>query len=204
MSTPRVSVVIPVFNAGDYLADALRSVARQTYRDLEVVLVDDGLSTGASMFAAIEAIRDRDAEKIIVAVPAAPESTIRELRAMVDEVVCATMPRPFSAVSASFWNFQQVTDDDVLELLAKPTSAVHPSGTVISSRHQKRFASGPVEAANVSDPMAPAMWTAMSPLLKKTSGTTSPGRVGSMSALRMPNRVHETGSQAAKSGTNHA
>lgn len=100
-----------------------------------VVLVDDGLSTGASMFAAIEAIRDRDAEKIIVAVPAAPESTIRELRAMVDEVVCATMPRPFSAVSASFWNFQQVTDDDVLELLAKPTSAVIPKATSADAIH---------------------------------------------------------------------
>jgi glycosyltransferase involved in cell wall biosynthesis len=51
--TPRVSVVIPVFNAGDYLADALRSVARQTYRDLEVVLVDDG-STDAHTMALLD------------------------------------------------------------------------------------------------------------------------------------------------------
>lgn len=91
-----------------------------------VILVDDGLATGASMFAAVEAIRDGEAAKIIVAIPAAPESTVRELGAVVDEVVCATMPRPFFAVGASFWDFKQVTDDEVRNFLAKPTRAPAP------------------------------------------------------------------------------
>ena len=86
-----------------------------------VILVDDGLATGASMFAAVDAIRRRDPKRIIVAVPAAPESTCRELASMVDDVVCATMPFPFRAVGESFWDFRQVPDDEVRALLARPT-----------------------------------------------------------------------------------
>ncbi|KAF0958726.1 erythromycin esterase family protein [Rhodococcus sp. T7] len=86
-----------------------------------VILVDDGLATGASMFAAIAALRQQEPAQIVVAVPAAPESTCRELGAMVDDVVCATMPFPFRAVGASFWNFRQVTDDEVRDLLTTPT-----------------------------------------------------------------------------------
>ncbi|MCE5291488.1 MAG: erythromycin esterase family protein [Nocardiaceae bacterium] len=93
-----------------------------------VILADDGLATGASMFAAVDAIRDGEPAKIIVAVPAAPESTIRELSAMVDEVVCASMPRPFFAVGASYWDFSQVTDEEVRSLLAKPTQKRAPRG----------------------------------------------------------------------------
>src|SRR6476620_1067447 len=60
-----------------------------------VILVDDGLATGASMFAAIQALREQDPAEIVVAVPAAPESTCRELAGIVDHVVCASMPTPF-------------------------------------------------------------------------------------------------------------
>ncbi|GGN93832.1 erythromycin esterase family protein [Nocardia rhizosphaerihabitans] len=88
-----------------------------------VILVDDGLATGASMFAAVDAIRAEEPRRIVVAVPAAPESTCRELGAMVDEVVCATIPSPFRAVGASFWDFTQVTDEQVRTLLATPTTA---------------------------------------------------------------------------------
>ncbi|WP_175583856.1 erythromycin esterase family protein [Nocardia cyriacigeorgica] len=87
-----------------------------------VILVDDGLATGASMFAAIEAIRSQEPKCIVVAVPAAPESTCRELGAAVDELVCATIPSPFRAVGASFWDFTQVTDDEVRTLLTTPTT----------------------------------------------------------------------------------
>ena len=86
-----------------------------------VILVDDGLATGASMFAAVQALREADPAEIVIAVPAAPESTCREFADLVDDVVCASMPTPFLAVGESFWDFHQVGDEEVRELLATPT-----------------------------------------------------------------------------------
>ncbi|OBH60294.1 erythromycin esterase family protein [Mycobacterium sp. E2479] len=87
-----------------------------------VILVDDGLATGASMFAAVQALREAEPAHIVMAVPAAPESTCREFAGLVDDVVCASMPTPFLAVGESFWDFRQVTDDEVRQLLATPTT----------------------------------------------------------------------------------
>ncbi len=87
-----------------------------------VILVDDGLATGASMFAAVQALREAEPAGIVIAVPAAPESTCREFAGIVDDVVCASMPTPFLAVGESFWDFRQVTDDEVRRLLATPTT----------------------------------------------------------------------------------
>ncbi|OSC24431.1 hypothetical protein B8W69_21475 [Mycobacterium vulneris] len=87
-----------------------------------VILVDDGLATGASMFAAVQALREAEPAHIVMAVPAAPESTCREFAGLVDDVVCASMPTPFFAVGESFWDFRQVTDDEVRQLLATPTT----------------------------------------------------------------------------------
>jgi erythromycin esterase-like protein/predicted phosphoribosyltransferase len=88
-----------------------------------VILVDDGLATGASMRAAIEALHARSAGPVVVAVPAAPESTCRELDLMVDQVVCATTPSPFTAVGASYWDFTQTTDEEVRDLLRAAATA---------------------------------------------------------------------------------
>ncbi len=87
-----------------------------------VILVDDGLATGSSMMAAVQALRDWQPAEIVVAVPAAPESTCREFAGIVEDVVCASMPTPFLAVGESFWDFTQVSDDEVRELLAAPTT----------------------------------------------------------------------------------
>ena len=87
-----------------------------------VILVDDGLATGASMSAAVQALREAEPAHIVVAVPAAPESTCREFAGQVDDVVCASMPTPFFAVGESFWDFRQVTDEEVRRLLATPTT----------------------------------------------------------------------------------
>lgn len=87
-----------------------------------VILVDDGLATGASMFAAVQALRQSDPAEIVIAVPAAPESTVREFAGLVDDVVCASMPTPFLAVGESFWDFTQVDDDEVRELMSTPTT----------------------------------------------------------------------------------
>jgi predicted phosphoribosyltransferase len=83
-----------------------------------VVVVDDGLATGASMRAAVRALRNLEPARVIVAVPTAPESTCRELAAEADDVVCASTPSPFYAVGASYRDFTQVTDDDVRALLS--------------------------------------------------------------------------------------
>ena len=86
------------------------------------ILVDDGLATGASMLAAVQALREAEPAHIVIAVPAAPESTCREFAGLVDDVVCASMPTPFLAVGESFWDFRQVTDEEVRQLLATPTT----------------------------------------------------------------------------------
>ncbi|TDO17350.1 erythromycin esterase-like protein [Mycobacterium sp. BK086] len=97
-----------------------------------VILVDDGLATGSSMLAAVQALREADPAEIVIAVPAAPESTCREFAAIVDDVVCASMPTPFLAVGESFWDFRQVDDDEVRDLLSLPT--VGPGTAPISAR----------------------------------------------------------------------
>lgn len=89
-----------------------------------VILVDDGLATGASMLAAVQALRESEPAQIVIAVPAAPESTIREFAGLVDDVVCATMPTPFLAVGESFWDFKQVSDEEVRDYLGTPTVGV--------------------------------------------------------------------------------
>ncbi|MDY6996569.1 MAG: erythromycin esterase family protein [Actinomycetota bacterium] len=97
-----------------------------------VILVDDGLATGASMFAAVQALREMTPAEIVVAVPAAPESTCREFAGLVDDVVCASMPTPFLAVGESFWDFSQVGDDEVRELLGTPTVGIATAGIRIA------------------------------------------------------------------------
>jgi putative phosphoribosyl transferase len=84
-----------------------------------VILVDDGLATGSSMRAAVEAIRSQDPARIVVAVPVGPRETVRELSRQADEVVCVTMPEPFMAVGRFYEAFEQTTDAEVAELLAR-------------------------------------------------------------------------------------
>ena len=102
-----------------------------------VIVVDDGLATGSSMRAAIEALRSLRPARIVVAVPAAPQSTCRELAALADEVVCATTPSPFFAVGNSYWDFTQTTDEEVRDLLRAASGSRPAAGT----------APGPTEVA---------------------------------------------------------
>lgn len=85
------------------------------------ILVDDGLATGSSMLAAVQSLREANPAHIVIAVPAAPESTCLQFAGLVDDLVCASMPTPFLAVGESYWDFRQVTDDEVRELLGTPT-----------------------------------------------------------------------------------
>ena len=86
-----------------------------------VILVDDGIATGASMLAAVRAVRAAGPQSIVVAVPVGPQSACRELAREADEVVCVTTPPAFEAVGQVYADFRQVTDDEVRELLNTPT-----------------------------------------------------------------------------------
>ncbi len=93
-----------------------------------VLLVDDGLATGASMRVAVAALREQGAARLVIAVPAAPAETCRELATEVDEVVCATSPEPFTAVGSCYDDFSQTTDEDVRELLGVAAPDAGPAG----------------------------------------------------------------------------
>jgi predicted phosphoribosyltransferase len=83
-----------------------------------VVLVDDGLATGSTMRAAVQAVRQQHPARVIVAVPVGARETCAELRSIADEVICARTPTPFSAVGQWYMDFNQTSDDEVRELLA--------------------------------------------------------------------------------------
>lgn len=84
-----------------------------------VIVVDDGLATGATMLAAVRALRQQDAAHIVVAVPVAAAETCRAFRNEVDEIVCAATPQPFHAVGLWYDDFSETTDDEVRELLSR-------------------------------------------------------------------------------------
>lgn len=86
-------------------------------RNRTVILVDDGLATGSSMRAAVQALRRHDPARIVVAVPTAPADTCEALRAEVDEVICAFTPEPFNAVGQWYKEFPQTRDEEVRDLL---------------------------------------------------------------------------------------
>jgi predicted phosphoribosyltransferase len=84
-----------------------------------VILVDDGLATGATMRAAVQALRQQQPGRIVAAVPTASPDTCQVLKAEADDVVCAITPEPFFAVGHWYDDFTQTTDDEVRELLAR-------------------------------------------------------------------------------------
>ncbi len=88
-------------------------------RGRTVILVDDGLATGATMHAAIKALRQQQPARIVVAVPTAAPETCAALRREVDDVVCAITPEPFYSVGLWYEDFSQTSDEEVRELLAR-------------------------------------------------------------------------------------
>jgi putative phosphoribosyl transferase len=84
-----------------------------------VIVVDDGIATGASMFAAVSALREMQPATIIVAAPVAPVSTCAWLRRIVDRLVCLYAPQNFCSVGQFYRSFSQVTDEEVIALLQR-------------------------------------------------------------------------------------
>jgi predicted phosphoribosyltransferase len=84
-----------------------------------VILVDDGIATGATMRAAIGAVRERKPRRITVATPVAPASTCQELAHEADLVICLERPEPFVAVGGWYADFSQVSDEEVRDFLSE-------------------------------------------------------------------------------------
>lgn len=127
--------LIEELNVGDEVIDAVIEREQQELRRREqlyrgdqpaaglagrcLVLVDDGLATGATMLAAASAARQQDPARVVVAVPVAPVEAVDALRHNVDQVACLASPQPFGAVSRWYRDFPQTTDDEVRRLLAR-------------------------------------------------------------------------------------
>lgn len=96
-----------------------------------VIVVDDGLATGATMISALQALRARGPERLICAVPVAPPDTLRRIEPLADEVLCLDAPAGFAAVGQFYREFPQVTDAEVIAILrqagGRATGPVQPA-----------------------------------------------------------------------------
>ncbi len=93
--------------------------ARALLTGRTVIVVDDGIATGATMRAALRAIRQRGSGRLVLAVPVAPADVVAELRSEVDDLVCLDSPEPFVAISSFYREFGQVSDEEVVSILAR-------------------------------------------------------------------------------------
>jgi putative phosphoribosyl transferase len=99
-----------------------------------VILVDDGIATGATMRAAIAALRQQAPARIVVAVPVAPLETVALLRREADEVVCLATPEPFQAIGCWYVAFPQLSDEEVRARLALSWTRRAASNAPIAGR----------------------------------------------------------------------
>jgi putative phosphoribosyl transferase len=131
------SLEVPEETIASVAADEQRELERRErlYRngggpspvaDTTAILVDDGLATGASMRAAALVLREKGAGELVVAVPVAPAETCAAVEQQVDRIVCARTPERFYAVGAWYEDFSEVSDEQVRELLRRPTMAKTP------------------------------------------------------------------------------
>ena len=109
-----------------YLKDRVRAAIEGR----TAIVVDDGIATGASIRAALRAMRAKNPARLVLAVPVAPAETLAVLREEVDDIVCLATPEPFYAIGAHYVDFRQVPDDEVVAMLAAVDAAesASPSG----------------------------------------------------------------------------
>ncbi|MEB3210400.1 MAG: phosphoribosyltransferase [Leptolyngbyaceae bacterium] len=102
----------------DYaVSDDLELHSSLDLQDRIIILVDDGIATGSTLKAAISCLRQRNPKKLVVAVPVAPPMVSHRLKQEVDELVCLLTPTDLYAIGTWYDNFEQVTDNEVRELL---------------------------------------------------------------------------------------
>jgi putative phosphoribosyl transferase len=92
-------------------------------KDRTVLLVDDGVATGATFFASIEALRNLQVRQLIAALPVGPSETLSEIGKQVDKLIVLATPEPFYAVGNHYTDFRQVSDDEVVRYLAEAAVA---------------------------------------------------------------------------------
>ena len=94
----------------------------------DAVVVDDGIATGATARAALHALRRRGAARLVLATPVAPADTLEALRGEADEIVCLFVPAPFFGIGLFYRDFHQLTDDEVIDVLAARSHPRMPGG----------------------------------------------------------------------------
>lgn len=107
----------------------LQGRERVPLHDRTLILVDDGIATGASIRAALKALKRKAPKRLILAVPVAPAETVEALRREVDDLVCLQTPEPFIAIGVHYGDFHQMSDDEVVSLLAEHASEGSPRGS---------------------------------------------------------------------------
>jgi putative phosphoribosyl transferase len=95
----------------------LRGRTSMSVAGRSAIVVDDGIATGASVRAALTAVRRRSPKRLVLAVPVAPTETLVALRPLVDDLLCLATPEPFDAIGAHYRDFHQLTDREVVEML---------------------------------------------------------------------------------------
>ena len=101
----------------------LKDRARAAIKDRTAIVVDDGIATGASIRAALHAMRRKNPARLVLAVPVAPAETLAVLRDEVDDIVCLATPEPFYAIGAHYADFRQIPDDEVVAMLTAAGAA---------------------------------------------------------------------------------
>jgi len=114
---------------------AYRSQPAFPLRGRVVILVDDGLATGATMRAAVEAVREQQPAGAIVAVPVAARDTYEQFHTVVDEIICVQTPKDFHGVGQWYEDFEQTTDEEVRDLLARAADFRQPAPAAAGSSY---------------------------------------------------------------------
>ncbi len=104
----------------------LKGCERVSAKGRTAIVVDDGIATGATVRAALKALRRQQPAKLILAVPVAPPDTIEALRREADEVVCLHTPEPFFAIGPYYRDFAQITDEQVVDLMRPQATTAKP------------------------------------------------------------------------------
>ena len=119
----KVSIVMPAYNEEKVILDSVRSLLQSDRTDFEVIVVDDGAATGATLRIALRVLRERGAMRLIVALPVAPVDVLEKLHALAEDVICLEIPSSFRAVGAHYRDFRQVDDQEVVLILEQANGA---------------------------------------------------------------------------------